>query len=306
MKQLSAKAQNGLHHSAIALGCMRISALSLAQLDTHVHTALDAGITLFDHADIYGGGACEENFGKLLAAQPSLRQQMILQTKCGIRKGYYDFSKEHILASVDASLQRLCTDQLDILLLHRPDALMEPDEVAEAFATLHASGKVAQFGVSNFNVAQMQLLQSALPTPLVANQMQLSITNCSLISQGIATNTGFEDGISRDGGVLEYCRAHEMVLQCWSPFQYGMFAGSFLDSPEYPELNEVLAQLAAQYSVSKAVIATAWILRHPAGMQVIAGTTNPAHLTDLCTAAHITLTRQEWYALYRAAGHVLP
>ena len=281
--------------------------MSAPALERHVRTALELGINLFDHADIYGGGACETQFGQLLKAAPSLRQSMLLQSKCGIRPGLgYDLSKQHILASVDASLKRLNTEYLDLLLLHRPDALMEPEEIGEAFNALVQSGKVRQFGVSNFNAAQMQLLQSGLTQPLHINQLQFSLAHCGMIRQGISANTSFEDALDRDGGVLDHCRANKVTIQCWSPLQFGMFGGNFIDHPDFAPLNAVLDRLAGEYSTSKAAIAVSWILRHPANMQVIAGTANPDHLAELCAAAHIELTRSQWYELYCAAGNQLP
>lgn len=298
---------SGLRVSAVGLGCMRIASLTAAQLDRHVHGALELGVNFFDHADIYGRGACEESFGRLLESQPGLRQRMALQSKCGIRPGVcYDLSREYILQAAEASLRRLRTDHLDVLLLHRPDALMEPDEVAEAFRQLRAAGKVLHFGVSNFSAPQLRLLQRAVGEPLRANQLQFSLAHCGMVRQGVSANTLFDDGLDRDGGVLDECRLAGMTIQAWSPLQFGMFGGVFLDHPDWPELNEALARLAAQYGVSKAAIAAAWVLRHPAGMQVIAGTASPAHLAELCAGAQVRLTRPEWYELYRAAGNRQP
>lgn len=292
--------------SAIALGCMRISALDQPALSRHIHTALDAGINFFDHADIYGGGQCESDFGRLLAAEPGLRERMILQSKCGIRPNQYDFSKEHILQSIEGILSRLGTDRLDLLLLHRPDALMEPEEVAEAFSALEASGKVLRFGVSNFTARQIELLQPALKQKLVVNQMQFGLMCSGLVDHGICANTEFPHAGDRDGEVLDYCRLHGVTIQAWSPFQYGFFEGVFLDNPKFPELNAKLQEVADRYEVSKQAMATAWILRHPAKMQVIAGTTNAQRLADLCTACQVDLSREDWYALYLAAGNKLP
>ena len=298
--------RSGLRAPAILAGCMRIGSMSVQQADAFIQTALECGITMFDHADIYGGGSCEELFGKVLAATPSLRDRVLIQSKCGIRQGYYDFSKEHILASVDGSLQRLHTDYLDLLLLHRPDTLMEPEEVAEAFGILQSSGKVRRFGVSNQNSAQMELLQRVLPQKLIANQLQLSATNTGMIDSGINVNTLGTGAVDRDGSVLEYCRLKEVTIQAWSPFQYGFFEGVFLGNEKYSELNQMLRLLAEQYGVTDSAIAAAWILRHPANMQVVLGTTNRQRLTDIAKAADIHLTRQEWYAVYRAAGNILP
>ncbi len=297
---------SGLLGSAIGLGCMRIGSLSEKELSNYLHTALECGVNFYDHADIYGGGECETLFGRVLAAEPGLRDKMLLQSKCGIRPGMYDFSKEHILNSVDSILRRLHTDRLDFLLLHRPDALMEPEEVGEAFNQLEAAGKVRQFGVSNFNSRQLELLQSGLKQKLRANQMQFSIMCTGMIDHGLQTNTEFPHAADRDGEILDYCRLHGITMQTWSPFQYGFFEGVFIDNEKFPKLNEVLAAMGEKYGVSKSAMAAAWILRHPAKMQVIVGTTNAARLRDICTAAQVELSRPDWYEIYRSAGNELP
>ena len=297
---------SSLTASEIVLGCMRISEMSVSELSRYIDEAIEAGITMFDHADIYGKGRCEELFGEVLASRPHLRERIRIQSKCSIRDGYYDLSKEHILASVDGILKRLQTDYLDMLLLHRPDTLMEPEEVAEAFDRLHASGKVHHFGVSNFNSMQIELLQAHVNQPIIANQMQFSIMHANLVTSGIQVNTLFDGAINRDGHILEYCRLKHITIQAWSPFQYGFFEGVFIDNEKFPEVDEVLGQLAEEKGVSKSAIAVAWILRHPANMQVIVGTTNSARLKDICQASHVQLSRQEWYEIYRAAGHRLP
>jgi predicted oxidoreductase len=229
----------------------------------------------------------------------------LIQTKCAIRPGQYDFSKEHILRAVDGSLSRLGVDYVDALLLHRPDTLMEPDEVAEAFELLESCGKVRHFGVSNQNPYQMQLLQNSLDMPLCVNQLQFGIMHAPMIQSGINVNMYNESGVNRDGGVLDYCRLNDITIQAWSPMQYGFFEGCFVDNEKFPELNEVLGKLAEKYSVSKTTIAIAFILRHPAKMQPITGTTNPERLRDSFKATEIRLTRDEWYEIYRAAGNDL-
>lgn len=186
--------------STVALGCMRIAQLERSDLCRLLGAAIDAGINLFDHADIYGGGRCEEVFGEALQALPAKREDLLLQTKCGIRDGFFDFSKKHILASVDGSLARLRTDYLDLLLLHRPDALVEPDEVAAAFDELHAAGKVRGFGVSNQNPAQLELLRRHVRQPLLANQLQLSVAHTGMIDSGINVNMTTPGAHDRDGG----------------------------------------------------------------------------------------------------------
>ena len=297
--------KSGLQVPAIALGCMRLTALDEQGAQRYVRTALDLGANFFDHADIYGGGACEELFGKAIAGIP--RDQLIIQSKCGIVPGKrYDFSKEYILNAVDGILQRLGIDYLDALLLHRPDALMDPVEVAEAFATLKASGKVNHFGVSNQNPYQMALLQKYLPMPIVANQLQLSVTNCTMITQGMEVNMATPGAVGRDGGVLDYCRLHDITIQPWSPFQYGFFEGVFIGSDKYPELNKKLDEIAEKYGVTATTIAVAWLLRHPANFQPIIGTMNLTRLADCVKACDIQLTRQEWYDIYLSAGNILP
>lgn len=300
------KPNTDLNMSEIALGCMRISKMELQEINTLIHTALDCGISFFDHADIYGGGESESKFAEAAAISGNLRDKMVLQTKVGIRKGMFDFSKEHILGAVDGCLQRLQTDYIDVLLLHRPDALVEPDEVAEAFDQLEESGKVRYFGVSNQNPMQIELLKTAVKQPLLFNQLQFSITHTGMIDQGINVNTMFAGATDRDGGILDYCRLHDITIQPWSPFQYGFFEGVFLGSDKYPELNAKIDELAAKYAVTDSAIAIAWILRHPARMQPILGTTNKERVADIAKASDITLTRQEWYEIYRAAGNKLP
>lgn len=299
-------AKCNLDASEIALGCMRIVDLSDQEISTLVHTALDEGINFFDHADIYGGGLSESRFAEAMGMTSSLREKLILQSKCGIRKGSFDFSKEHILASVDGILQRLQTDYLDILLLHRPDALVEPEEVAEAFTTLQDSGKVRYFGVSNQNPMQIELLAKFVKQPLVINQLQLSITNTGMMDAGLNVNMQIDRSINRDGSILDYCRLKEITIQPWSPFQYGFFEGAFLDNEKFPELNQKINEIANSRSVTNTAIAIAWLLRHPAHMQPIVGTTNPGRVRDICKASDVRLTRQEWYDIYLAAGNTLP
>lgn len=291
--------------SAIALGCMRINALTESQAEELLLTALDSGINFFDHADIYGKGRSEELFGEFIAKHKDLRENMIIQTKCAIRPGYYDFSKEHILEAVDTSLKRMNLDYIDVLLLHRPDTLMEPQEVGEAFEKLYNSGKVRNFGVSNHNMMQIELLKTGVKVPLIINQLQLSLVNAGMITSGINVNMENSESVMHDGFLLEYSRLKNMTIQAWSPFRYGK-AGVFLDNPDYPELNKEIDRLAEKYGVKNTAIAAAWILRHPAEIQVIAGTTNKNRLSDICKGADIELSREDWYSLYRSAGHHLP
>lgn len=292
--------------SAVSLGCMRMEKLDERSVDTIMDKAIELGINYFDHADIYGRGESERLFGEYLSRHTGVREDIFIQTKCAIHDGQYDFSKEHIISSVEGSLSRLGVDYIDALLLHRPDTLMEPDEVAEAFDILESSGKVRHFGVSNHNPLQIELLKTAVKQPLIANQLQLSVTEAGMISSGMNANMKNTESVMHDGGVLEYSRIKNITIQAWSPFQYGFFEGMFVDNEKFPELNRKLSEIASRYSLSKTGVAAAWILSHPANMQLIAGTMNPEHLADICKAAYITLTRSEWYEIYRAAGHNLP
>jgi predicted oxidoreductase len=302
-------AHTDLRASNVVLGLMRISSLDDAQIRELVDTAREVGINFFDHADIYGGDhGCERRFGEAVTFTPDERESVIIQSKVGIRAGYFDFSAEHILSSVDESLRALQTDYLDVLLLHRPDTLVEPDEVALAFDRLHDSGKVRHFGVSNHTPGQIELLKQSVRQPLNFNQVQLSITHAPLITSGIAANmAGLEQSVSRDNGLLDYSRLNKITLQAWSPFQKGFFDGVFVgDREHYPELNDVLDELAAAYDVTPTGIAVAWITRHPADMQVVLGTTKPERVKESAAGSEIGLTRQEWYRLLTAAGHTLP
>ncbi|UOQ91162.1 aldo/keto reductase [Agromyces endophyticus] len=290
---------------------MRIEQLGDDEVRTLIGTARDAGIDFFDHADIYGETlhACERRFAEAMQLSSSEREQVTLQTKCGIVKDgpYFDFSYEHIMESVDGSLAALETDYLDILLLHRPDALVEPDEVARAFDELEASGKVRAFGVSNHTPSQIELLRRSVRQPIVANQLQLSITHAPIIAQGISANMqGFWQSTMLDGGVVDYCRMNGITIQAWSPLQAGFFNGVFLGSADYPELNAAIDRLAEKYDVTPIAIATAWITRHPANMQVVLGTTNPTRVADAAAGSAVPLTRPEWYELFRAAGYQVP
>lgn len=297
---------SSLEVPVVAVGCMRINSLDKAGAEHFVQTALEEGANFFDHADIYGGGECEEIFADAIHMNDDIREKILLQSKCGIRNGMFDFSKEHILSSVDGILSRLKTDYLDTLLLHRPDALVEPEEVAEAFDLLESSGKVRHFGVSNQNPMQIELLKKYVKQPLIANQLQLSITNSTMISSGINVNIENDAAVNRDGSILDYCRLHDITIQPWSPFQYGFFEGVFLGSDKFPELNQKIDEIAEKYSVSNTTMAIAWLLRHPAQMQPVIGTMNIERLKDCCKAADIRITREEWYEIYRAAGNILP
>jgi predicted oxidoreductase len=293
--------------SEIGLGCMRMASVEKSEAEKIIKTSLEEGINFFDHADIYGGGKSEEVFADAIKMDSSIREKMIIQTKCSIVPGImYDFSKEHILNSVDASLKRLKTDYVDTLLLHRPDTLMEPEEVAEAFSKLHESGKVKYFGVSNHTPMQIELLNKYLNNKIIINQLQFSIMHTGMIDAGLNMNIKNDASIDRDGGVLEYCRLKDITIQAWSPYQYGFSEGVFLDNDKFPELNKKINAIAEKYAVTNTAIATAWILRHPAKIQTIVGSMNAERIKEICKASNITLTRQEWYEIYLAAGNKLP
>lgn len=296
----------------VVLGLMRIAEMDDDAVRGLVGAARDAGIDFFDHADVYGGAlhACERRFAEAMRLSAAERDAVTLQTKCGIVPDgpYFDFSYEHIVASVEGSLRALDTDRIDVLLLHRPDALVEPEEVARAFDELHAAGKVLAFGVSNHTPRQIDLLRRSVRQPLVANQLQLSVTHAPLVAQGLAANMlGLDQSVVLDGGgLLDYCRLEGITVQAWSPFQAGFFTGPFLGAPEFGELNAVVDRLAKAYDVPAEAVATAWITRHPAGMQVVLGTTRPERVRASAAGSDLPLTRAEWYELTRAAGHRVP
>ncbi len=295
-----------LETSEIILGCMRIANLDIKKVEILLKTAIELGINFFDHADIYGAGRSEEVFAEALDMKPEIREKLFIQTKCGIRKGYFDFSKEHILSSVDKSLKRLRTDYVDVLLLHRPDTLMEPEEVAEAFSELETAGKVRHFGVSNQNPGQIALLQKFIDQKLIIDQLQFSLTNTGMIDRGLNVNMENTPSFDHDGGILEYCRLNDIRIQPWSPFQFGYFEGVYLDHPKFKELNNVLDRIALEKDISKEALVFSWILRHPAKMQPVVGTTNPERLINICKASDVSISREEWYKIYRAAGNELP
>lgn len=295
--------------SEVVLGLMRISEMTVDQVEELIESALAVGINAFDIADCYGHGKCEQILGEVLKCRPDLREKMWIQSKCGIRMEeftYFDFSKEHILEAVDGILKRLNVDYIDSLLLHRPDALMEPVEIAEAFDLLKAQGKVIDFGVSNQNPMMMALIQKDVNQPLVANQLQLSAAFTPSFDAGFHVNMKQEAGIVRDSSIFEYCRLHDVVIQAWSVLQFDYFGGVFLGSEKYPELNQVLNRLAEKYHVSLSAVAIAWVLRYPAKMQAVIGTTKKARVAEAAKAAEIQLTRKEWYEIYLAAGNDLP
>ena len=295
--------------SRIILGCMRMPSLDTKAAAAMIESAVDLGVNFFDHATVYGMGEAEQRFGDAFSLTGLKREDLILQSKCGLHPdtGEFDWSKKDILSSVDGSLERLKTDYLDVLLLHRPDLIFDPEEVASAFDELHASGKVKHFGVSNVTPGQLELLKKYVKQPLVFNQLQFSLDQTQLIDAALYLNNLTTDrSTDRDNGVLDYCRLNDITIQAWSPLQIGMFKGCFIDHPDYPELNKVLGEIGEKYGVAKTAVAIAWILRHPAKMQAIAGTMNPDHLKDICDACKVDLTHKEWYDLYLASGKFLP
>lgn len=296
--------QSGLTVSAVSLGCMRMDKLSNEQAAEVITSAYEAGINFFDHADIYGKGQSEIRFSQALKQTDINRDDIILQSKVGIRSGFYDFSKEYILNSVDKILSRLDTDYLDILLLHRPDALVEPKEVSEAFDELYQSGKVRHFGVSNHSPLQIELLNKHLNRPIIANQLQLSIMHTGMIDAGVQVNTKDSQSVDHDRAILDYCRLNDITIQSWSPIQGPQ--GVFLNKQKYPELNNKLEELSKKYDTNPDALAIAWLLRHPAHMQVILGTMNPQRIVNYSSASNVSLEREDWYAIYRAAGNPLP
>lgn len=298
----------GIAASRVAQGCMRIGGMTAAQIDEIIKLDIENGINFFDHADIYGGGVCEEKFGDFLKANPSVRENIFIQTKCGIKPGSYDFTKEYIISCAENSLRRLKVDYIDFLLLHRPDTLCEPEKVAEAFDILADSGKVRHFGVSNHNPYQIELLNKYMQPErrVMVNQLQFSITNTTMIDCGINVNMENDGAVNRDGMVLDYCRLNDITIQPWSPFQFGFFGGSFIGNPNYAELNKKLDEIGKKYGTNSTGMAIAWILRHPANMQPIIGTVTPERIKTIAKAADITITHDEWYELYRASGKTLP
>lgn len=297
---------SGLLGSQVVMGMMRIKGDKVDPVEV-LETANEAGINFYDHADIYGAGECEEIFAKALAQTNIKREDIIVQTKCGIRPGLsFDFSKEHIIWSVEQSLKRLDMDYVDALLLHRPDTLMEPEEVAAAFDELEKSGKVRHFGVSNQKPMQIELLKKYVKQPLIANQLQFGIMHTGMIDSGIHVNMKDEGSFDHDGSILEYSRVNDMTIQAWSPYQFGFFEGVFIGNKKFPELNKKLELMADKYGSTPTGIATAWINRHPAKMQTIIGTMTPSRIKEIAAASDIVLSREDWYDLYMSAGNILP
>ncbi|MEO1782221.1 aldo/keto reductase [Enterococcus diestrammenae] len=304
MKQVNL-GPNEVGAASVILGCMRIT--EAADPVKVIDTAMANGINFFDHADIYGGGKCEEIFAKAFKETGYHRDEIFLQSKCGIVPGVmFDFSKEHIISSVEGILKRLNVEYLDSLLLHRPDTLMEPEEVAAAFDQLESDGKVRYFGVSNQYSRQIQLLQKYVRQPLIINQLQFGVMHTGMVDFGLHVNMTDEASFDHDDGILEFSRLNDMTIQAWSPYQYGFFEGVFIGNEKFPELNLKLSEMAEKYGTTPTGIASAWILRHPANMQVIAGTMTPSRIEEIAKASDIQLSREDWYSIYLAAGNILP
>ena len=297
-----------LEASAVAMGCMRIAGFESKEVAALINTALDGGIDFFDHADIYGGGGSETIFAKAVREAAIPRDKMILQTKCGIKRGLYDFSKDHIISSLENSLKRLGTDYVDVYMLHRPDTLVEPEEVAGAFAAIHKAGKAKYFGVSNHSPGQIRLLNKYLGSGqrIICNQLQFSPAHTGMIDSGLNVNMTNAASVDHDGGILDFCRLEDITIQAWSPFMYGQFEGVFLGSDKYPELNEAINELASQKNVPAGAVVIAWILRHPANIQAICGTTKVENIKGVCQACSFEMSREEWYKIYLSAGNKLP
>ncbi|MBQ2433492.1 MAG: aldo/keto reductase [Clostridia bacterium] len=297
---------NKFEASAVALGAMRMAGLSIEDAEKVVMTYHENGVDFVDHADIYGGGKSEEIFAEVLKRNPSLKDKFIVQDKVGIRKGFYDASYEHVVSAAEGCLKRLNMESIDVLLLHRPDALMEPDELAEAFMRLKKDGKVRFFGVNNENAGQMELLSRYMPGEIIINQLQFGLCHTPMVDEGINVNMHTNHALSKDGSTLNYCRLNDITIQAWSPFQYGFFEGPFIGNGKFEKLNAVLSEIAGKYISTQTAIAGAWVLRHPANIQMISGSMNPERIREICAGADITLTREEWYKLYLAAGNPLP
>jgi predicted oxidoreductase len=319
-------ANTDLEVSRIAYGCMNIggnweeqplTGSIRKQAIATVHVALDLGINFFDHANIYCRGKSEEAFSGLWENSPALRQKIYLQTKCGIRlngdpvsdsPSRYDFSRDHILGSVEASLKRLKTDYLDVLLLHRPDPLVEPEEVARAFDDLNQSGKVRYFGVSNHTAAQLTLLQKYVHQPIIFNQVEFNLIHTQLLDEGIVFNQR-NPRLTRDEGSLEYCRLHDIILQAWSPLAVGLLTGRKTEksSDQLVKAINQVSKMAREKGVPGEAILIAWILSHPAHIQPVIGTTNPERMRAACEGDKVELTREEWYRLFIAGrGEEIP
>ena len=307
-------ANTGLEVSRIAYGCgdlggndEHLSSDTIEKAVILISIACDHGITLFDHSDVYKDGRSETTFGEVLKRVPGLRNRVVIQSKCGLSttpdplltdSPAVDLSRAHILRAVEGSLKRLDVDHLDILLLHWPDALAEPEEIAGAFDDLARAGKVRYFGLSNHTVGQIELLRKFVHQPLITNQIHIGLNYCLPIADGPEYPNG-EHVLTN--GILDYCRLHDIRVQAWSPLRGDLLNPPASASPQIKEVAELLSQLAARKITTPSAIALAWLLRHPAGIIPVIGATNPAHIAENCAADKLELSRQEWYALYFAA-----
>lgn len=317
--------QRGITKSRLAFGCMKlcggmkanpINEEEILVAERAIDAALEAGITLFDHADVYAHGQAEAVFGEALRRRPYLKDRIQLQSKCGYRLSSsgakrYDFSKEHILHAVEQSLRRLDVEHLDVLLLHRPDALMEPEEIAEAFNRLLADGKVGHFGVSNMGVAQIQFLQQSLPMPLVVNQLDMSLGKLDWLDSGILMNRRIDHTVRFPEGTLEYCRSSNVQLQAWGSLAQGRFTGRDMESATEAERNtsDLVRKLAEAKDTSPEAIVLGWLMKHPARIQPVTGTLNPERIIACGDAARQAelMTREEWYELFQTSrGQAIP
>ncbi len=291
-----------IYASEIALGCMRMCAKSVSESEKVIGTCVSNGINFFDHADIYGKGDSERIFGEAFKNLNIKREEVYIQSKCAIVPGkMYDFSKEHIISSVEGSLERLKTDYLDFLLLHRPDTLME-EEIGNAFDYLYTKGMVRYFGVSNHNPFQTELLQSVLHQKIMVNQVQFSLGHTVMIDAGFNVNMKNKPSSVRDGGIIEYSRMKHITIQPWSPMQASKGKTLFEDE----NINNVLTEMSGLKNITKEACAIAWILRHPAKMQPIIGTMNPERINNISKASDVILSREEWYHMYLGAGNRIP
>ncbi|WP_226665495.1 aldo/keto reductase [Metabacillus litoralis] len=326
MKSIMPLKKREITDSRIILGCMGfgggwnadpITNEHIIQAEKAIDAAQSAGITMFDHADIYTMGKAEKVFGEIVKTRPSLRENVVIQSKCGIRfqdelgPQRYDFSKKHILTSVDGILDRLHTDYIDILLLHRPDPLIEPEVVAEAFEELKASGKVRHFGVSNMTAAQMKFLDVYSPEQMIVNQLEMSLKRNDFVEQGILVNQKAGNEMNFADGILEHCRLENVQIQAWSPLANGMYTGRKVENLSEADIKtiELVKQMADEKNTTKEAIVLGWLMRHPAIIQPVIGTTNPERINNCGEAVQISkeMTREEWYSLFTTArGHKMP
>lgn len=315
----------GIPASRIALGCMGlgggwdhepITAENIRQGHEAVEAALSIGINFFDHADIYTRGKAEKIFGQLFKDRPGLREEIIIQSKCGIKliepgdtSNSFDLSGEHILKSVDGTLSRLGTEYIDILLLHRPDPLMDPEEVAGALRKLKTAGKVRHFGVSNMSAAQIKLLEHYCDEPFVVNQLHMSLAKISWLDAMVSVNREPWKDITFPEGTLEYCRTQNIQLQAWGPLAQGLFSGRPLTGQPESVVNTaaMVQSLAEQKNTTPEGIVLSWLITHPAAIQPVIGTVNPQRIAACAGADKLELTRKEWYDLYVSSrGEKLP